>query len=40
MIMPYYTEEKAMKMTKALVSRCRARAKQEHATPMRDDYTR
>ena len=40
MIMPYYTEEKAMKMTKALVDRYRARANQEHATPMRDYMAR
>ena len=36
------TEEQAMKMTKALVDRFRARANQEHAapTPMKDDYAR
>ena len=34
------TEEQAMKMTKALVDRYRARANQEHATPMRDDMAR
>lgn len=34
------TEEQAMKMTKALVDRYRARANQEHAAPMRDDYAR
>ena len=34
------TEEQAMKMTKALVDRYRARANQEHSTPMRDDYAR
>jgi hypothetical protein len=36
------TEEQAMKMTKALVDRFRARANQEHVapTPMRDDYAR
>ena len=34
------TEDQAMKMTKALVDRFRARANQEHSTPMRDDYAR
>ena len=34
------TEDQAMKMTKALVDRYRARANQEHSTPMRDDYAR
>ena len=34
------TEDQAMKMTKALVDRYRARSAQEHSTPMRDDYTR
>ena len=36
------TEEQAMKMTKALVDRYRARANQEHAAPAptRDDYAR
>ena len=34
------TEEQAMKMTKALVDRYRARANQEHVAPMRDDYAR
>ena len=34
------TEEQAMKMTKALVDRYRARSAQDHSTPMRDDYTR
>ena len=34
------TEDQAMKMTKALVDRFRARANQEHSTPMMDDYTR
>ena len=34
------TEDQAMKMTKALVDRFRAKSAQEHATPMRDDYAR
>lgn len=36
------TEDQAMKMTRALVERYRARANQEHAAsvPRRDDYTR
>ena len=34
------TEDQAMKMTKALMDRFRARAAQEHSTPMRDDYAR
>ena len=34
------TEDQAMKMTKALVDRYRARSAQEHSAPMRDDYTR
>ena len=34
------TEEQAMKMTKALVDRYRARSAQDHSTPMRDDYAR
>ena len=36
------TEEQAMKLTKALVDRYRAKANEEHATPapMRDDYAR
>jgi hypothetical protein len=34
------TEEQAMKMTKALVDRYRARSAQDHATPMREDYSR
>ena len=34
------TEEQAMKMTKALVDRYRARSAQEHSTPMREDYAR
>ena len=36
------SEEQAMKMTKALVDRFRARANQEHAAPapIRDDYAR
>ena len=34
------TEDQAMKMTKALVDRDRARSAQDHSTPMRDDYAR
>jgi hypothetical protein len=34
------TEDQAMKMTKALVYRYRARSAQEHSTPMREDYAR
>ena len=34
------TEDQAMKMTKALADRFRARAAQEHSTPMKDDYAR
>ena len=34
------TEDQAMKMTKALADRFRARSSQEHSTPMRDDYAR
>ena len=34
------TEDQAMKMTKALVDRFKARSAQEHSTPMRDDYAR
>ena len=36
------TEDQAMKLTKALVDRYRARANEEHvaSTPMRDDYAR
>ena len=34
------TEDQAMKMTKALVDRFRARSAQEHATPIRDAMER
>jgi len=34
------TEDQAMKMTRALVDRYRARSVQEHSTPMREDYAR
>lgn len=34
------TEDQAMKMTKALVDRFRARANQEHVTPMKDNMAR
>ena len=34
------TEDQAMKMTKALADRYRARSAQEHATPMKDDMAR
>ena len=34
------TEDQAMKTTKALVDRYRARSAQEHSAPMKDDYTR
>ena len=34
------TEDQAIKMTKALADRYRARSAQEHSTPMRDDYAR
>ena len=34
------TEDQAMKMTKALADRFRARSSQEHSAPMRDDYAR
>ena len=34
------TEEQAMKLTKALADRFRSRARQEHAAPVKDDYTR
>ena len=34
------TEDQAMKMTKALVDRFRARSAQEHATPMKNDMVR
>jgi len=34
------TEDQAMKMTKALVERYRAKTAQEHAIPMSGDYAR
>ena len=34
------TEDQAKNLTRALVDRYRAKAHQEHATPMRDDYAR